>query len=221
VEVGESSEGLEQCVIDDVASLVWVANLASLELHTLQATVDAPERPTSLVLDLDPGPPAGILDCCRIALRLGDLLDDLALTSVVKTSGSKGLHVAVPVSGADSDHTKAFARALGQRLAEDAPKEVTIVMARDRRGGKVFVDWSQNDRHKTTVAAYSLRAQPRPTVSTPVSWDEVADALERDDTAALSLEAPDVLERVDDLGDLYAPNLTEAARLPALSKVTS
>ena len=110
---------------------------------------------------------------------------------------------------------------MGRILESRDPERVTVNMARDQRPGRVFVDWSQNDRHKTTVAAYSLRAQPRPTVSTPVSWDEVADALERNDTAALSFEAPDVLERVDDLGDLYAPNLTEAKRLPALSKVAS
>jgi bifunctional non-homologous end joining protein LigD len=219
VRQGESSEGLVQCVIDDVASLVWVANLASLELHTLQATVDEPDRPTSMVLDLDPGPPASILDCCRVALDLRDMLDGLGLQTVVKTSGGKGLHLATPVRGADAEATKSFARALGQLLAKQDPERVTIVMARDIRPGKVFVDWSQNDRHKTTVCAYSLRAQPRPTVSTPLSWDEVSSALDEGDTGALSFEAPDVLVRVDRLGDLYEPNLTEHRSLPDLSKV--
>ncbi len=218
---GESSEGLVQCVIDDVASLVWVANLAALELHTLQATVDEPDRPTSLVLDLDPGPPAGVLDCCRVALTLRDMLDDLGLSVVVKTSGGKGLHLAVPVSGADADATKSFARALGQLLAKQEPDRVTIVMARDVRPGKVFVDWSQNDRHKTTVCVYSLRARPRPTVSTPLSWDEVAAAVDRGDENSLSFEAPEVLERVDRLGDLYEPNLTEPRPLPSVEKLAS
>jgi bifunctional non-homologous end joining protein LigD len=221
VEQGESSEGLVQCVIDDVASLVWVANLAALELHTLQATVDAPDRPTSMVLDLDPGPPAGILDCCTIGLALKEKLDGLGLVSVVKTSGGKGLHLAVPVQAADSETTKSFARALGQLLAKEQPDQVTIVMAKDVRPGKVFVDWSQNDRHKTTVCAYSLRARSRPTVSTPVSWDEVSDALDAGDPSALVFEAPDVLERVESLGDLYEPNLTVKQNLPKLSKVAS
>jgi bifunctional non-homologous end joining protein LigD len=221
VQRGRPQPDLEQCVIDDVASLVWSANLAALELHTLQATVDEPSHPTSLVLDLDPGAPAGILDCCEIALELRGMLERLGLVSVVKTSGGKGLHLAAPVTGADSEQTKAFARALGQLLAKQDPKRVTIVMARDVRPGKVFVDWSQNDRHKTTVCAYSLRAQPSPTVSTPVSWDEVADALEGGDPAAMRFEAPDVLERVERLGDLYEPNVTVAQKLPELSEVES
>ena len=196
-------DGVEGCVIDDLPTLVWVANLAALELHTHQATVDDPERPTAVVFDLDPGAPASILDCCRVALDLRRLLAELGLEVLVKTSGSKGLHLSVPISGAGADATKDFARACGQLLAKQEPERVTTVMTRDLRTGKVFVDWSQNDRHKTTVTAYSLRARPRPTVSAPVSWDEVADALDAGDETRLELDTTRVLERVEQLGDLY------------------
>lgn len=210
-------DDVESCVVDEVATLVWMANLAALELHTLQATVDDPDHPTSMVLDLDPGPPAGLLDCCRVALTIQAMLERLGLVSVVKTSGGKGLHLAVPVRDATADTTKAFARALGQLLAKDDPERVTIVMARDVRKGRVFVDWSQNDRHKTTVCAYSLRAQPRPTVSTPVSWDEVSDALDEEDAATLDHDTDSVLARVAELGDLYDTNLTVHQELPELA----
>lgn len=210
-------DDVESCVVDEVATLVWMANLAALELHTLQATVDDPDHPTSMVLDLDPGPPAGLLDCCRVALTIQAMLERLGLVSVVKTSGGKGLHLAVPVRDATADTTKAFARALGQLLAKDDPERVTIVMARDVRKGRVFVDWSQNDRHKTTVCAYSLRAQPRPTVSTPVSWDEVSDALDEEDAATLDHDTDSVLARVAELGDLYETNLTVHQELPELA----
>ena len=221
VEQGESSEGLVQCVLDDVAALVWVANLAALELHTLQATVDRPGVPTSLVLDLDPGPGTSVLDCGRVAVTLRDMLSDLGLATVVKTSGGKGLHLAMPVKGATAEQTKAFALALGELVARDDPKRVTTVMAKEMRKGRVFVDWSQNDRHKTTVCASSLRAQPAPTVSTPVSWDEVTDAMDAGDPRALTFEAPQVLERVDELGDLYEADLTEARPLPDAGRLAS
>jgi len=212
----DAGDELIACVVDDVPTLVWMANLAALELHTLQATVEDWEHPTSLVLDLDPGAPAGILDCCRVALDLHGLLDEAGLTAVVKTSGGKGLHLAVPVRGATADDTKTFARALGEVLVERDPKRVTVIMARDQRRGKVFVDWSQNDRHKTTVCAYSLRARARPSVSAPVSWDEVSEALDADDPTRLDFETADVLERFASLGDLYEPNLTQAHELPKL-----
>ncbi len=209
--------GIEGCVVDDLATLTWVANLAALELHTHQATVDAPDSPTSLVIDLDPGPPAGFLDCARVALDLRGILDELGLTSVVKTSGSKGLHLAVPVRGATADDTKTFARALGQLLATRDPERVTIAMAKEQRVGRVFLDWSQNDRHKTTAAAYTLRAQPRPMVSTPLTWDEVSDALDAHDLAAFEHDAASVLERVARIGDPYAANLQADQELPALA----
>ena len=216
VHTGVGYPGIESVVVDDVATLVWVANLASLELHTLQARVDDPDHPTSMVLDLDPGERTGVLECCTVALELRELLDGLGLVSVVKTSGGKGLHVAAPIRGATADETKELARALGQLLAKRDPERVTIVMSKEVRRGRVFVDWSQNDRHKTTVCAYSLRARPRPSVSTPVTWDEVSDTLDAGDPDALTFEAPDVLERVAERGDLYGQNLTSDQSLPKL-----
>ena len=214
VRKGEVQEDLIACVVDDVATLVWVTNLAALELHTLQATVDDPGHPTSMVIDLDPGPSADILDCCRVAIEIRDRLHGVGLVTVVKTSGGKGLHLAAPVSGATADETKDFARSLGEELASGDPKRITINMAKEQRRGRVFVDWSQNDRHKTTVCAYSLRARERPYVSAPVSWDEVTHALADGDRAALSFESHDVLERVERFGDLYEANLTVEQQLP-------
>ena len=213
------TDDLNQCVIDDLPSLVWAANMAALELHTPQARVSSPDRPDSMVFDLDPGPGATILDCCRVGLDLHGLLAELGMESVVKTSGSKGLHLAVPLhTHVTDDDTKGVARALGQLLAKREPDLVTVIMRKDERSGKVFVDWSQNDRHKTTVCAYSLRGKARPTVSTPVSWDEVSDTLDAGDTESLTFEAPDVLERVEHLGDLYDANLELEQELPELAK---
>jgi bifunctional non-homologous end joining protein LigD len=210
-------DDLEQCVIDDLPSLVWAANMAALELHTPQARVSSPDRPDSMVFDLDPGPGATVLDCCRVGLDLRGVLAELGLESVVKTSGSKGLHLAVPLhTDVNDDDTKGFARALGQLLAKREPDRVTVLMKKEQRPGKVFVDWSQNDEHKTTVCAYSLRGKERPTVSAPVSWDEVSDALDDKDPDALTFEAGDVLERVEQLGDLYEANLHVEQELPAL-----
>jgi bifunctional non-homologous end joining protein LigD len=209
---------LRSCVVDDAPTLVWLANLAALELHTQQHRLDHPERALAVVFDLDPGPPATVLDCARTALDLRDLLDRLGLVACVKTSGSKGLHLSVPVNGdLDDETTKAFALALGRLLAEHAPERVTVAMAKEQRGGKVFVDWSQNDAFKTTVAAYSLRIRPAPTVSTPVSWDEVSDALDGGDVDALTFETGDTLTRVVALGDLYADTLTVQQELPTLA----
>jgi bifunctional non-homologous end joining protein LigD len=158
-----------------------------------------------------------VLACARVALELQSTLTSLGLRSVAKTSGSKGLHLAVPVRGATADDTKAVALALGQLLAKRAPDQVTVLMAKEQRANRVFVDWSQNDRHKTTVAPYSLRAQPRPTVSTPVSWDEVHALVDGADPARLRFEPADVLARVERVGDLYAANLEDAHPLPELS----
>jgi len=216
VHTGQVDPGLVACVVDDAATLVWMANLAALELHTLQARVADPDHPTSMVFDLDPGPPADVLACARVALELQSTLTSLGLRSVAKTSGSKGLHLAVPVRGATADETKAVALGLGQLLAKRAPDRVTVNMAKEQRPNRVFVDWSQNDRHKTTVAAYSLRAQPRPMVSAPVTWDEVSDALDAGDQGALAFDADEVLARVERLGDPYATNLDADQELPAL-----
>ncbi|MGZ4753675.1 MAG: non-homologous end-joining DNA ligase [Acidimicrobiia bacterium] len=212
---------LASCVVDDAPTLVWLANLAAIELHTHQHIVDAPKEPRAVVFDLDPGPPAGVLDCARTALDLRSLLDRLGLTAYVKTSGSKGLHLSVPLNGADpaitDDLTKAFALAIGRVLAEAGPDRVTVSMAKNLRPDKVFVDWSQNDDNKTTVAAYSLRIRPEPTVSAPLSWDEVSDALDRGEDGALTFETAAVLDRVRELGDLFAGNLTDQQVIPTLA----
>lgn len=210
-ELGE----LGQCGVAEPATLVWLANLAALELHCLQARATTPDVPDALVFDLDPGAPAEIIDAAAIALGLRALLDRLELVAVVKTSGSKGLHVSVPLHTAvDADATKGFAKAIGDVLAQQMPDRVTTDMTRARRVGKVFIDWSQNDRHKTTVCAYSLRARPQPTVSTPVTWDEIDTAIASGDGDALAFTAADVVERVGDLGDLYGDNLEREQELP-------
>jgi bifunctional non-homologous end joining protein LigD len=215
--------GFEGCLIEHLPALVWVANLAALELHTYQATVDDLSRPTAMVIDLDPGEPATIVDCARVALDLRDTFDRLGLESVVKTSGSKGLHLSVPLNtpGVTDDATKSFALAVGQLHESRDPKRVTTVMAKERRPGRVFVDWSQNDRAKTTVAPYSLRIRSRPLVSTPLQWEEVEAVHDRGDGSSLTFEAPAVLERVEELGDLYEPNTTLHQALPALKSPAS
>ena len=205
------------CSIDEPAALVWTANLAALELHTPQGRAADPWKPTAIVFDLDPGPGTDVADCARVALELRELLTQLELDAAVKTSGSKGLHLSVGVRpSVDDEHTKGFAFALGRVLESRDTKRVTTNMARNERGGKVFVDWSQNDRHKTTVCAYSLRATDVPGVSTPVSWDEVEVAADGDPDA-LVFTPDDVLARVEELGDLYEPSLTAAQDLPELT----
>jgi len=211
----EATGGTKGCVVDSLPALVWLANLAALELHTHQWTMDDPAHPAAMVLDLDPGEPATIVDCCRVALELRDTLERFDLECVVKTSGGKGLHLSVPLVGstASDDETKKFALALGQLHESRDPKRVLVDMAKEKRKGKVFIDWSQNDRHKTTVAAYSLRLRDLPTVSTPLSWDEVA-AVES--AEELEFLAPDVADRVERLGDLYEASLTVRQELPPL-----
>jgi bifunctional non-homologous end joining protein LigD len=210
--------GFEGCLIDSLAALVWVANLAALELHCYQATVDDLTRPTAIVIDLDPGEPATIVDCARVALDLRATLAQLDLEAVVKTSGSKGLHLSIPLNtpGVTDETTKSFALALGQLLESRDPKRVTTVMAREHRRGRVFVDWSQNDRAKTTVAPYSLRIRARPLVSTPVAWAEVEAVHDSGDGSHLTFDAAAVPARVDAFGDVYAPNLTLEQELPSL-----
>ncbi|MGZ8765549.1 MAG: non-homologous end-joining DNA ligase [Acidimicrobiia bacterium] len=210
-EIGE----LNQCDVDEPAALVWLANLAALELHTLQARAVTPDTPDAVVFDLDPGPPAGALDAAAVAMELRDLLGSIGLVALVKTSGSKGLHLSVPLhTDVDASTTKTFALTLGNHLAQLAPDRVTTDMTKAKRPGKVFVDWSQNDRHKTTVCAYSLRARRQPTVSTPLTWEEVAEAVANHDARALVFETADVLARVDELGDLFADNVALEQRLP-------
>jgi bifunctional non-homologous end joining protein LigD len=209
---GADSSGIPYCVINETAAVVWAANLAALELHTPMARATDIESPTMVVFDLDPGPPAAIRECADVALDIRGTLANLGFELFAKTSGNKGLQLYLPLNTPHThDHAASFAQAVAQMLEKHHPDRVVSMMRKDIRKGKVFIDWSQNARFKTTVCAYSLRANPRPTVSTPVSWDEVADAA---DGAPLYFEAPDVLERLEDLGDLFAPTATLEQRLP-------
>ena len=204
------------CLIDELAGLVWVANLASLELHTSLSRASDIQQPTMLVFDLDPGPPATVVECGRVALWLREVLADLGLQAFPKTSGSKGLQIYVPLNTPVTDaETKPFAHAMAKLLDERYPKDVLSVMTKDLRTGKVFIDWSQNDDSKTTVCVYSLRARERPTVSTPVTWDEVAEVVDSGDPEQLVFQADDVLERVATHGDLFAPVVELEQALPA------
>ena len=193
------------CLVDDLPSLVWAAQIAAVELHPFLGTATDLVRPTVVVFDLDPGPPATVVDCCRVALRLRELLDGVGLQAWPKTSGGDGLHVYVPLhTPVTYDRTKAFARAVALSLERERPGEVTSQMPRARRGGKVFVDWSQNDAGKSTVAPYSLRGGEVPTVSLPVGWDEVAGAAAEGDPATLCSLPGDALGRGAS-GDPFGP----------------
>lgn len=203
------------CVANDLPTLVWAANLADLELHTSLSVQRNIERPTMLVFDLDPGAPADLVQCAQVALWLRELLAELKLTSLVKTSGSKGLQVYAPLNTPVTyERTKPFARAIAQMLEQRHPKHVVSNMKKSSRAGKVLIDWSQNDAHKTTVCVYSLRAKSQPTVSTPLAWHEVERVWRDKSSASVAFVAADVLARVADVGDLFAPVLTLKQRLP-------
>jgi bifunctional non-homologous end joining protein LigD len=198
---------------------VWLANLAALELHPSLALAKDITCPTEMVFDLDPGPPANIVQCCQVGMWLREIFEHFGLQSFPKTSGSKGLQVYVPLNTPTNyDATKLFSHALAQLLEHEHPDLVLSEMSKQARTGKVFVDWSQNDEHKTTVAVYSLRARERPTVSTPVSWDEVERALKKKDSNLLTFEAVHVVARFEKLGDLFEPVLELKQQLPELQK---
>jgi bifunctional non-homologous end joining protein LigD len=204
---------IEYIVCDDLPTLVWLANMADLELHPSLSLADDIDRPAVMAFDLDPGPPAGIPECCEVAFLLRDALSQIGLESFPKTSGSKGIQVYVPlnVEGVDYDHgTKALSQALARLLEARHPRLIVSQQRKDLRKGKVLIDWSQNDENKTTVCVYSLRARERPTVSTPLRWEEL------DDPDSLVFEASDVLERVEEHGDLYAPVVELQQELPDL-----
>ena len=208
---------IDYCVVEDLPTLVWLANLADIELHTSLAKAAAIERPTAMVFDLDPGAPADVVDCAQVALWLRGLFDQLGLNCYPKTSGSKGMQLYVPLNGEVTyAETKPFAKAVAEALEAKFPDRVVSQMSKAKRPGKVLIDWSQNDRHKTTVCVYSLRAKDRPTVSTPLEWDEVEAALEAGDAEALVFDHAAVLERVAAKGDLFAPLLSEEQQLPAI-----
>ncbi|HET6290534.1 MAG TPA: non-homologous end-joining DNA ligase [Amycolatopsis sp.] len=209
-----SSEAITYALLDELGALVWAANVAALELHIPQWTVgaDGDRRPPDrLVFDLDPGPGTSIVHCCRVAERLHDALTDDGLTPFAKTSGSKGMQLYCAISTDDPAAPSAYAKKLAQRLARETPDEVTAVMAKAQRTGRVFIDWSQNNPAKTTVAPYSLRGRDRPTVSTPVTWHEVRSCRR---PAQLVFTADDVLDRVGEQGDLLAELDSARADLP-------
>jgi bifunctional non-homologous end joining protein LigD len=209
-----SSKTIQFCVCDDLPTLVWLANLADLELHPSLSKVPEVERPTLMAFDLDPGPGTGLAECCEVALILREALARLKLECFAKTSGSKGIQVYVPVNVDDVDYdhgTKLLSNALARHLEAEHPKLIVSSQRKELRKDRVLIDWSQNDEHKTTVGVYSLRARERPTVSTPLSWDEV----EEGDADALVFEADDVLARVEEHGDLFAPVAELKQQLPS------
>ena len=208
---------IEFCLANDLPTLVWTANLADLELHTSLARAKKIGEPTMMVFDLDPGEPATIVECSRVGLWLREALDQLGLESFPKTSGSKGLQLYVPLnSGATYADTRPLALGLAQHLEREHPDLVVSSMKKSIRKGKVLIDWSQNHEKKTTVCVYSLRARERPTVSTPVLWTEVEEALESGDPEVLVFDSEELLDRVDEHGDLFAPVLELEQPLPEL-----
>jgi bifunctional non-homologous end joining protein LigD len=208
---------IEYCMVDGLATVVWLANLADLEMHTPLGCADTPKEPTMLAFDLDPGPPATIVECAEVACRLRDVFDHFGLRAFPKSSGSKGMQLYVPLNTpATYDVTKPFAQGIAQVLERRHPELVVSEMRKDLRPNKVFIDWSQNDEHKTTVCAYSLRARERPTVSTPLTWDEVEDVLRSRDPTDLEFTSDEVLDRVAEHGDLFAPVLELEQELPRL-----
>ena len=209
-----SSKTIDFCICDDLPTLVWLANLADLELHPSLSRVPV-ERPTVMAFDLDPGEGTGLRECCDVALILREALERLGLESFAKTSGSKGIQVYVPLNVPDVDYhhgSKRLSQALARHLESAHPKLIVSSQRKELRRNKVLIDWSQNDEHKTTVSVYSLRARERPTVSTPLAWDEVEDG----DPDALVFEADDVLARVEEHGDLFEPVATLKQELPDL-----
>jgi bifunctional non-homologous end joining protein LigD len=208
---------IDFCLANDLPTLIWLANLADLELHTSLSLARDVQRPTMVVFDLDPGEPAAILECAQVGLELRALFGELGLECYPKTSGSKGLQVYVPLNTPVTyDETKPFAHAIAMLLEKRLPKLVVSSMKKSVRGGKVLVDWSQNDDHKTTVCVYSLRARERPTISAPVGWEEIVEALEAGDAERLVFDSEQVLERIAEQGDLFAPVLDKKQELPNL-----
>jgi bifunctional non-homologous end joining protein LigD len=207
---------IDYCLVDDLATIVWLANLADLEMHSPLAYARAPEAPTVLAFDLDPGPGTTIVECAEVACRLRDAFDHFGLLAFPKTSGSKGMQVYVPLNTpATYSATKPFAQGVAQVLERRMPDLVVSEMRKEKRAGKVFIDWSQNDEHKTTVCVFSLRARERPTVSTPLEWDEVEAVLRSRDPDDLTFTSDEVLARVAEHGDCFAPVLELQQELPS------
>jgi bifunctional non-homologous end joining protein LigD len=216
---------MDYCMVEDLPTLVWAANLADLELHTSLSMGTDILCPTVIVFDLDPGEPANMVQCCQTGLWVRSVFEQLGLQSFAKTSGSKGLQIYIPLkTPVTYDQTKSFAHELARMLQRLHPELIVSDMKKALRVGKVFVDWSQNDDHKTTVCVYSLRAKERPTISTPVTWDEVEECLQKQDPQLLVFECDSVLERAgEEFGDLFAPVLELKQTLPpveALQQMT-
>jgi bifunctional non-homologous end joining protein LigD len=212
---GGNNRDMYYCLAQDLPTLVWLGNLATLEMHTSLSLCSNLPEPRTLVFDLDPGPPATIVECCRVGLMLRDLFADHGLECCAKTSGSKGLQLYLPLNTkVDYNQTKVVSKGLAQYFEEKHPDLVVHKQLKELRGGKVLIDWSQNDQYKTTVNVYSLRARLRPTVSTPVSWDEVEKCLKAKDPSLLVFDSDQVLKRVDKLGDLFEPVVKKKQKLP-------
>ena len=212
---GQKGELLRYCLIDEPATLAWLANLGTIELHPFLWRVDNAIEPTALVFDLDPGPPASLVAAAEVAVLVRDVLHEQDLDAVVKTSGSLGLHLYVPLTrGHSFDAAKGFARGVAERLAREHPDVVIANSVRARRAGRVFIDWVQNDANRSTVAAYSVRATPWPLVSTPVTWEEVEQVAVKRRGELLLFTPRQVRERLDRFGDLFAPALEQRYRLP-------
>ena len=211
---------IDYILANDLPTLVWMANLASLELHASLSLAEDLARPTMMVFDLDPGSPANVVQCAQVGLWLREVFEQFGLQSFPKTSGSKGLQIYMPLNTpVKYEATKAFAHAMARLLEERHPELVVSEMKKNVRNGKVFIDWSQNDEHKTTVSVYSLRARERPTVSTPVTWEEVEQVHRKKNAEMLVFEAAQVLERCEKMGDLFAPVVTLKQELPQLTRV--
>jgi bifunctional non-homologous end joining protein LigD len=218
-EIGrDAGERMTVCLVNDLSTLMWVENLASLELHVPLARAASPETPDSMVFDLDPGEPADILDCARVALILRDLLNPLGLTSYVKTSGQKGLHVYVPLNRAETtfEDTKKFSKAVAEIMQKNYPDLVTAKMAKEDRIAKVFINWSQNDSKKTMICIYSLRAREKPIVSFPLAWGELENLAGQGDQEKLKIMYSEAVSRAEKHGDLFQEVLVKKQKLPHL-----
>jgi bifunctional non-homologous end joining protein LigD len=214
----DNGERMTVCLVNDLPTLMWVANLASLELHVPLARAASPETPDSMVFDLDPGDPANILDCARVALILRDLLTPLGLASYVKTSGQKGLHVYVPLNRGETTFkdTKKFSKAVAEIMQKNYPDLVTAKMAKEYRQGRVFINWEQNDAKKTMICIYSLRARETPIVSFPLGWEELENLAGQDDPEKLQVMYSEAVSRTENQGDLFQEVLVKEQKLPHL-----
>lgn len=217
-EVHHREETLTACLVNELATLLWAANLAAIELHCPLARAISPEAPDALVFDLDPGEPADVFSCARVALILRELLARLDLTGLVKTSGRKGLHVFVPLNRPDTsfEATKTFSRTVALILQKNYPELVTAKMAKEERRGRVFINWSQNDAAKTMICAYSLRGEEQPTVSCPLAWTELEQLAQGEDPERLRFGPGEVVHRAEHSGDLFGEVLRREQRLPHL-----